>query len=141
MEKNIQLAINYLNANPGAKLTTVVRQFDVPRGRLRSRLAGNTPLTGRQYTNMKLLQPEEKALCSYIDRLDNINLAVRREFVVDAANYILRERASSAQQDNPPTVRKNWIDRFIKRHKYHLMTQKKLDTNRALSESIPVVIE
>ena len=33
---------------------------------------------------------EKQAICNYIDCLDKINLAVRAEFVTDAANYVLK---------------------------------------------------
>ncbi|KJZ68915.1 hypothetical protein HIM_11701 [Hirsutella minnesotensis 3608] len=141
LEARVQRAKDYLDQNPTAKVTTVARQFEVPRGRLRGRLEGRTSLTDRQPTNTKLSKPEEDALCRYIDRLDAVNLAVRREFIVDAANCILRERSSKASQSNPPTVGIHWIDRFVKRHKYRLMSQKQLESNRQIAENIPTVIE
>ncbi|XP_044717871.1 tc5 transposase DNA-binding domain-containing protein [Hirsutella rhossiliensis] len=141
LEARVQKAKKYLDQNPTAKVTTVARQFEVPRGRLRSRLDGRTSLTDRQPTNTKLSKPEEDALCRYIDRLDAVNLAVRREFIVDAANRILKERSGKASQSNPPTVGIHWIDRFVKRHKYLLMSQKQLESNRQAAEDIPTVIE
>ncbi|KAM4061702.1 Tc5 transposase DNA-binding domain-containing protein [Hirsutella rhossiliensis] len=141
LEARVQKAKKYLDQNPTAKVTTVARQFEVPRGRLRSRLDGRTSLTDRQPTNTKLSKPEEDALCRYIDRLGAVNLAVRREFIVDAANRILKERSGKASQSNPPTVGIHWIDRFVKRHKYLLMSQKQLESNRQAAEDIPTVIE
>ncbi|KJZ69698.1 hypothetical protein HIM_10919 [Hirsutella minnesotensis 3608] len=78
---------------------TVAREFGVPSGRLRYRLQGRPPKAGQEAKNTRLSRPEEKALCRYIDRLDHINLAVRAEFVTDAANHILCER--SGQTDSP----------------------------------------
>ncbi|XP_044714512.1 DDE superfamily endonuclease domain-containing protein [Hirsutella rhossiliensis] len=66
---------------------------------------------------------------------------VRREFIVDAANRILKVRSGKASQSNPPTVGIHWIDRFVKRHKYLLMSQKQLESNRQAAEDIPTVIE
>ncbi len=91
--------------------------------------------------NLKFSRPEELALCAYIDRLDHINLAVRREFVVDAANHILREKASKASRGNPPVVGIHWIDRFVRRYGYTLTSQKKLDANRKMAEDLDTVVE
>ena len=63
----------------------------------------------------KLLDSEVSAICRYVVRLDRINLAVRAEFITDAANYILRQRSPSP--GTTPTVGKCWTTRFIKRHK------------------------
>ncbi|KJZ77683.1 hypothetical protein HIM_02860 [Hirsutella minnesotensis 3608] len=141
LEARVQKALAFIKENSTAKVSTVARQFEVPRGRLRNRLNGRPSETDRPPTNMKLSKPEEDALCRYIDRLDAMNLAVRKEFIVEAANLILQERSSKAIQSNPPTVGIHWIDRFVKRRKYRLMSQKQLDSNRQVAEDIPTVIE
>ncbi|KJZ70664.1 hypothetical protein HIM_09937 [Hirsutella minnesotensis 3608] len=141
LEARVQRAKEYLDKNPDAKVATTAREFEVPRGRLRSRLQGRSSLTDRRPTNTKLSKPEEDALCRYVDRLDSVNLAVRREFIVDAANRILRERSGKASQSDPPVVGIHWIDRFVKRHKYRLMSQKQLELNRQVAEDIPTVVE
>ncbi|KJZ69554.1 hypothetical protein HIM_11047 [Hirsutella minnesotensis 3608] len=141
LEARVQMAKEYLDKNPDAKLATIAREFEVPRGRLRSRLQGRSSLTDSQPTNTKLSKPEEDALCRYVDRLDSVNLAVRREFIVDAANRILRERSGKASQSDPPVVGIHWIDRFVKRHKYRLMSQKQLELNRQVAEDIPTVVD
>jgi hypothetical protein len=57
---------------------------------------------------MKLSEPEEQAICNYINRLDRINLAVRPEFVTDAAIYVLKHRSSnSLPTEEIPTVTPN----------------------------------
>ncbi|KJZ69758.1 hypothetical protein HIM_10841 [Hirsutella minnesotensis 3608] len=70
----------------------------------------------------------------HCDRLDRINLPTRKAFIRDTANYILRARASRAEQADPPTVGKKWVDRFIKRHKYDIVPSHVLDANRQASE-------
>ena len=73
--------------------------------------------------NMKLSEPEEQAICNYIDRLDRINLAVRPEFVTDVANYVLKHRSSnSLPTEEIPTVNAQWTTRFLKRHDYFKRT-------------------
>ncbi|KAM4067613.1 DDE superfamily endonuclease [Hirsutella rhossiliensis] len=133
MEARVQNALRYIENFPGAKVATVAREFGVTRDRLRYRLQGRPPKTGQRARNTRLSEPEEKALCRYIDRLDNINLAVRVEFVTDAANCILRERSS---QRDAPTVGPNWTSRFLKRHGYFKKRQKRLQAERQVSENL-----
>ncbi|KAM4067405.1 Tc5 transposase DNA-binding domain-containing protein [Hirsutella rhossiliensis] len=111
MESRIGEALQYLNDVPGAKVASVARAFGVPRSRLRYRLEGRQPKAGRPAANLKESRPEEAALCRYIDRLDHMNLAVRPEFVTDAANNILRERSGQADF----VIGSKWTTRFLKR--------------------------
>ena len=90
---------------------------------------------GQPKINTKLSVVEEKALYRYIDRLDNINLAVRAEFVTDAANHILQERGEDS------TVGRNWTTRFLKRHRYYRRLQKKLNADRQASEDVDRVAQ
>jgi hypothetical protein len=131
----VKEALEYLQMHPSAKPTTVARQFSIPRARLLRRLDGIPPRSGIPATNTKLSRPEESALCRYIDRLDRINLPTRKVFIRDTANHILQARASRAEQANPPTVGKKWVDRFIKRHKYNVIPSYILDANRHASEN------
>jgi hypothetical protein len=96
-------------------------------------------MKGRPAHNTLLSGPEEVALCRYIDRLDNINLAVRAAFITDAANPIIAERTSRREQPDPPTVGPNWTSRFIKRHGYHKRMQKRLQAERQDAED-PICI-
>ena len=141
MESRIQEALTYLEQFPAAKIATVAREFGVPRGRLLRRLDGKPPKKGRPAANTKLSIAEERALCHYIDRLDKINLAVRPEFVTDAANHILRERAPQANRGNPPVVGPSWTTRFLRRHKYGKRLQRKLHADRQASEDLSQVTE
>jgi hypothetical protein len=76
----------------------------VPRGRLWYRLSGIPPKKGLLVHNTKLIEPEEKALYCYIDRLDTLNLAVRPEFVIDTIDTILRECSSRIEATDLPIV-------------------------------------
>jgi DDE superfamily endonuclease/Tc5 transposase-like DNA-binding protein len=136
MESRIQEALRYIDNFPDAKTAMVAREFGVPYGRLRYRREGRPPKAGQPAANTKLTGPEEKAVCRYIDRLDRINLAVRAEFVTDAANTILYERSGRAKQGDPPTVGQKWTTRFLKRHGYHKKLQKKLHSDRQASEDL-----
>ena len=135
VELRVNEALEYLGMHPDAKPTTVARQFAIPRARLLRRLDGIPPRAGIPATNTKLSKPEESALCRYIDRLDRINLPTRKAFIRDTANLILQARASRAEQANPPTVGKKWVDRFIRRYKYNIIPSHVLDANRHTSEN------
>jgi hypothetical protein len=121
MESRIQEAMNYLVQNPSSEVATVAREFGIPRSRLRNRNNGKAPKKGTPSTKTKLSGPEEKALCCYIDRLDQINLAVHVEFITHTANYILLEKSSRLQRATPgyqPAVGPNWATRFLKHYNY-----------------------
>ncbi|OAQ57362.1 DDE superfamily endonuclease [Pochonia chlamydosporia 170] len=121
MEGNIQEALRYIEGFPRAKIATVAREFGVPRGPLSYRLEGRTTLSDRPPTHAKLTAPNEKALCRYIDRLHRINLAMRAEFVTDAANTILEERCGP---EEALTVGRKWTVRFFKRHEVNIYFQR-----------------
>ncbi|KJZ68610.1 hypothetical protein HIM_11998 [Hirsutella minnesotensis 3608] len=61
-----------------------------------------------------------------------MNLAVRPEFVTDAANNILRERSGQADF----VIGSKWTSRFLKRHGYFKKLQKKLHAERQASEDL-----
>ncbi|KJZ68123.1 hypothetical protein HIM_12484 [Hirsutella minnesotensis 3608] len=134
MEERVKGAVEHIEKFPCAKVATVAREFGVPRGRLRYRLQGRPAKIGQKASNTKLSRPEEAALCRYIDRLDAFNLAVRVEFVADAANCILRERFGRSEA--PVVGRPNWTSRFLKRHGYLKRRQKKLQAERQASEDL-----
>ncbi len=136
MESRLEDAVLYINENPSSRIYTVAREFGVPYTTLRRRLSGVTASRSRPATNNRLSRPEEAAICRYIDRLERVNLAVRREFVTDAANAILRERlGGSAFTPVGPA----WTSRFLRRHRYLVMRQQSLNKDRQAQEDIPRV--
>jgi hypothetical protein len=139
MESRIQDALLYIQQFPNAKVAKVAKEFGVPRGRLRYRLQGLYPKDGHHASNAKLTGPEEEALCRYIERLDYANLAIRPEFVTDAANAILQERLSKNAKPEDKLVSKMWTTRFLKRHKYLREKQKKLSQDRQAAEDLRIV--
>ncbi|OAQ58232.1 DDE superfamily endonuclease [Pochonia chlamydosporia 170] len=141
VEIRVDEAIQYIDENPGAKIAAVARIFNVSRSRLRRRIEGIPPQKGRPSPKLKLSRPEEAALCNYINRLDDINFAVRPEFITDAANYILKERAPASSTAPAEAVGKLWTTRFIQRHQYQKVLQKKLDSNRQASEDVTRVLQ
>ncbi|KAF5133824.1 hypothetical protein E5D57_004451 [Metarhizium anisopliae] len=136
IDLRVEEAVRYLGNNPTAGQRSVAKKFNVPRDRVRRRLSGVPPKQGCHASNAWLTEPEEVALCRYVDRLDMMNLSIRKEFVKDAANLILRERTEETPQ---PTVGPKWVDRFIKRHNYSVLSQKIRDSSRQNAESVEKV--
>lgn len=80
-EERLRTALEYLDRYHGSKIAKVARDFDVPRLRLLRRLESCGLKDGNPELHTRLSKAEETALCRYINRLDNINLAVRKEFI------------------------------------------------------------
>ena len=142
MDNRVEEAVEYIDANPRVSIASVARQFAIPRMTLVGRLDGAQSKKGRPATNTKLSREEETAICRYIDRLDGVNLAVRPQFITEAANYILKSRSSSRQDPATiPTVGANWTKRFIKRHNYCKKLQKKIQMDRQTAEQPQRMLE
>ena len=132
-------ALEYLVENPDIPVAAVAREFDISRKVLKNRLIQPTLPPPPTHTTTRFSYAEERAICRYIDRLDAINLAVQKEFVVDVANAILREKVGKHFEGPPPHVGKCWVDRFLKRHNYSLVRQKQLESNRYNAEKPKVI--
>jgi hypothetical protein len=139
MEQRIREACKYIENFPDAKIATVARDFKVPRSTLRDRLNGCHSKKGCPGLNTKLKKEEEIAICCYIGRLDKINLAVRPEFIADAARSIILARSSTKQQSVEPTMGKFWVTRFPKRHGYSKYRQRTINADRQTAEELGIV--
>jgi hypothetical protein len=132
-------ALDYHKENPGISLRRVAKLFGVARATLQDRV--KTPRKRKEDKNCGrlLTAVEEKALCNYIDRLDSINMAVRGEFVCDAANAIIRARHRPDDTTPIHIVKPRWATRFFQRHGYSSRPQKMLDLVRKEAENIEVI--
>ena len=92
-EAQLMKALEYLIEHPGSRIAAVAKLFNVQRLALNRRYKGTGPRIGIPATNTKLTRPEERALCKYIDRLDAINLSLRREYIIGTANLILSKES------------------------------------------------
>lgn len=111
-------------------MARVAREHGLERSQLQSRLEGHGPTKGREPPHKRLGDPEEVMICQHIDRLDALNMAVRPEFITEAANRILLARCSRQELADPPQVGPNWAPRFIRRHGYHKQRQKTTASER-----------
>ena len=102
---------------------TVAKKFNISRGLLRRRLDGVGPPGGASAYNARLNNAEEIGLYRYITYLDDTNIPIRKEFVIEAVNAILRRRLPENSVEQP-RVGKCWVNRFIKRKKLSIITQK-----------------
>uniref|UniRef100_A0A8H7K2R3 HTH CENPB-type domain-containing protein n=1 Tax=Bionectria ochroleuca TaxID=29856 RepID=A0A8H7K2R3_BIOOC len=132
-------ALDYHEKNPGISLRRVAKLFGVPRATLQDHV--KTPRKRKEDKNCGrlLTAVEEKALCNYIDRLDSINMAVRGEFVCDAANAIIRARHRPDDTTPIHIVKPRWATRFFQRHGYSSRPQNMLDLVRKEAENIDVI--
>lgn len=73
-------------------MARVAREHGLERSQLQSRLEGHGPTKRREPPHKRLSDPEEVVICRHIDRLDALNMAVRPEFITEAANRILLAR-------------------------------------------------
>ncbi|CAG9950794.1 unnamed protein product [Clonostachys rosea f. rosea IK726] len=132
-------ALDYHEKNPGISLRRVAKLFGVARATLQDHV--KTPRKRKEDKNCGrlLTAVKEKALCNYIDRLDSINMAVRGEFVCDAANAIIRARHRPDDITPIHIVKPRWATRFFQRHGYSSRPQKMLDLVRKEAENIEVI--
>lgn len=142
--EHIQNAITYHLPHPKVTIAQIARDFEVPYQRLVARIKGRIGRHRREHINTRLTASQEAALCSYVERLDDRNLAAQREQIRGAANSILKEAYThtipALRPPEPPTVGKCWVARFVKRYEYCVVRQKTLDAERCGSED-PAVIE
>ncbi|CAG9953466.1 unnamed protein product [Clonostachys rosea f. rosea IK726] len=135
-------ALEYHQENPGISLRKVAKLFGVPRATLQDHVKTPRKRREEKKTNRLLTAVEEKAICNYIDRLDNINMAVRGEFICDAANAIIRARQRSGDTTTPMhLVKPPWVTRFLKRHGYSSRPQKILDLTPKEAQNVEVIQE
>ena len=127
-------AVNYCRENPQASIRTVAQVFAIPRSTLQDHLNGRPTLSERPANNRLFSDAQETALCRYIDRLELVNLAVRKEMVQEAANFILSAMHPENETTEPPTVGTQWVARFLKRHEYLTVPQRTLEQDRQFAE-------
>ena len=109
--------------------TQAASAYDVPLCRLQRRWNGGTLKSTRASTNKALTEEQEGAIREYIDRLDKINMCVRPQMIVGAANYLIRfENRVVGHQS---------LKRFLERNpEYHIRKQKPLAAERKHSHSV-----
>lgn len=143
MASSIEDAIAFHLASPSTPLRQVAKTFHVSNSTLQYRVSNAFKGQQRIGAGRLLLEAEEKAICNYIERLDKVNLAVRPEFVADAANNLLQARLTSSTSQPSgtadPTVGSRWVTRFLKRYKYDKRTQQQLDSSRLDAEQPEVI--
>ena len=91
-ESRIKQVIDILSdrGDDNLNLAAAAREFRVPVKPLRARWAGQQSKQERPSTNKRLSEDEELAVCLYLDRLEAIGTAGRKQMITGCANDILR---------------------------------------------------
>jgi hypothetical protein len=133
-ESRIQQVIDILSDRGDDKLNLAAAacEFRVPVRRLRARWAGQQSKQERPGTNKRLSEDEELVVCLYLDRLEAIGTAARKQMITGCANDILRRGFTPSESDTePPKVGLHWTRRFLERHpEFKVRKQRNIDSNR-----------
>ena len=89
VEARTLLALHALHARKKPKLAVVAREFGIPPGRLRSRLAGHEPTADNGSGHARFGEAQDLALELHIERLDRLGLQPTKSQLLAAANAIL----------------------------------------------------
>ena len=112
-ESWIQKVIDILSdrGEDNPNITAAARGFRVPVQRLRARWVGQQSKQERPGTNKRLSADEELAVCLYLDRLEAIGTAARKQMITGCANDILRRSFAPSESEpdtKPPEVGPLW---------------------------------
>jgi hypothetical protein len=139
VEDQIQNALGAISNQEKPNIASVAREFGVPYQRLRARWKGRPSLSQRPPTHRKLDSSQEHALCSYIDYLDSLGLAPKRDQIAGAANSILQEHHDDPLTP-PPKIGEHWLSRFLKRHpEYYRRRRRAVDIERQRAQDKTVI--
>ena len=102
-ESRIKQVIDILSdrGDDNLNLAAAAREFRVPVKRLRARWAGQQSKQERPGTNKRLSEDEELAVCLYLDRIEAIGTAARKQMITGCANDILRHYHGEAVEKRP----------------------------------------
>src|SRR5436190_14807966 len=89
IENRIKAALYALESSDISNILAALSQFNVLYQRLYHRFHGRLAKSNLSNSNRRLIDPEEIALCRYLDRLDHLELPAQRELLRDAVDYIL----------------------------------------------------
>src|SRR5207302_4252005 len=89
VEARIQSALETLERAEKPNIAGTAHEFDVPVSRLRGRWKGRQSRDRRPPPNRRLSEPEELAVCQYLERLDRIGTSARVSMVTGCTNAIL----------------------------------------------------
>ena len=103
-ESRIQQVIDILSncGDDNPNLAAAAREFRVPVERLRARWARQQSKQERPGTNKWLREDEELAVCPYLERLEAIGTAARKQMITGCANDIFRRGFTSSESGTEP---------------------------------------
>jgi hypothetical protein len=142
-QQNIDIlkAINHRESDPGLPLTKLAEIYDILYQRLKARAKGRGDRTNSGGHNRALTNDQDATLYEIIDRLERSGMHARLSMVASIANFILRN-AHEDSESEPPTVGKNWTQRFLQRHEeYGIRNSKLLAFDRSFAYDLDVIQE
>ena len=127
VEQRIKNAIEDYQSGKISMLSRACREWGVPVGRVRSRMAGHKPIENNKGGNGRLSDAQELAVCQYVERLSSIGLHPTLPMIRGAATAILRmslqEEIPLEVENRDETIRlavhavdEYWTRRFMARH-------------------------
>ncbi|SLM35539.1 HTH CenpB-type DNA-binding domain [Lasallia pustulata] len=132
-ELRVEEAIEAFNNGQFPSAAAAAKAHDIEPRRLQRRLKGQASRSTRQPTCMALTVSQEKAICKYIEDLDQIDMSPTIGMLKEVAEYLLQKSGSTR------TVSQMWPVRFLERHPQYLKRkQKPLAVNRKQSHSVVI---
>ncbi|BDD61850.1 hypothetical protein MAP00_009298 [Monascus purpureus] len=108
-EDRMLKAIDALSTQNPPNIAKTAREYGVKRQTLSARWKGRSNLCERPPTNTRLSEEQEKALCHYVDTLEQLNIKPLAQMIQSSANSILRSTHTSLDTP-PPTVSEKWLN-------------------------------
>lgn len=133
-EARIQAIVEALADEPKPNIKWHADFYNVPYYRLLARWKGIPSKLDLISPNRKLNEEQEAALCSHLNRLDEIGICPLLADIERYANEILR--LTYIGTDSPPTVGEGWGRRFLTRHpEYIKQRQFSIEVDRKIAQS------
>ena len=140
-EDQMLKAIDALNTQKPPNIAKTAREYGVKWQTLSVRWKGRSNLLEWPPTNTRLSKEQEKALCHYIDTLEQLNVKPLARMIQSSANSILKSTHTNLDTP-PPTVSEKWLNRWLGRHpEYKKRRSRAIELDRKRAEDHEVIQE
>ena len=113
-ETHVMEALHDLDNGAFPCIAAAARHYDLNERSLQKRAKGGKSKSERVRTNTRLTAAQEKALCTYIDYMDSINIRIDVLHIREAAEQILYLEHEPSTPFTP--LGPSWVKRFLSRH-------------------------
>lgn len=133
-EDRILKALDALQHQEHPNITKTAREFEISRTTLNARFKGRGSFFTRPPTKLKLDNYQDKALCCYINTLDDLGVYPQPKMIENTANSLLR-LAHTNPDTPPPIVGDKWLKRWLRRHpQYNQRRSRAIELDRKRAE-------